>query len=187
MSVLSNYCSEADYICFVHNPADRDDELMWLMEKTNQVYNKDRGYHLETLGLFYLILYRLIFKYQKFEIAGDQLKRNKNLNKVSPITTYIKEHYSEELTLENVAEHFNDSPTYLSKMFKTYVGVTFKHYVEDVCLHHAANDIFSCKASLGEVALKYGFSNSRALARVFEKNFGMLPSAYRKKYDQRAP
>lgn len=188
VSVLQSYCSADDYICFDHDPADTDEELMWLMEQTNQVYQeKKRGYRMEALGLFYLILYRLVEKYQKLEVAGDQLKRNKNLNKLSPITSYIKEHYAEELTLENVAEHFNYSPTYLSKMFKTYAGVTFKNYVEDVRLHHAANEICACKASLGEVALKYGFGNSRALARVFEKNFGMLPSTYRKQYEQGTP
>ncbi len=186
VSVLNNYCSEDDYIFFYHEPNNSDDELMKLLEKTNQVCKeKNRGYHLEALALFYSVMYLLVSKYQKFEIAGDQLKRNKNLKKLSTIITYIKEHYAEELTLENVADHFNYSPTYLSKMFRTYAGITFKNYVEDIRLYYAVNEIRAGKASLGEVALKYGFANSRVLARVFEKNFGMLPSDYRKKYTQK--
>ena len=37
---------------------------------------------------------------------------------------------------------------------------------------------------LHEIAVKHGFSNSKALAKAFEKTYGMLPSEYRKKNEK---
>ena len=117
--------------------------------------------------------------YRLTEVDESFVRKNKNLNKLSAITSYMKENYTGDLTLEEVAQIFDYSPNYLSRMFQKYAGITFKSYIQSVRLGYAVKDLEDGRYSITEVALKNGFSGSKALARAFQKKYGMLPSKYR--------
>ena len=59
-------------------------------------------------------------EYRLTEVEDAFVRKNKNLNKLSAITSYMKENYAQELSLEEVARIFGYSPTYLSRMFQKY-------------------------------------------------------------------
>ena len=182
LAMFGSYCTEENYIFFTHDPGKRDKKLMEMIQEMYEVYiKKERGYDMKVKGIFYLLLHLLVSEYQKTDITGEQLRRNKNLNKLSAITSYIKENYTSDLSLESVADHFDYTPTYLSKMFRIYAGISFKAYIQDVRLRNAIKDIQRGEDSLSSIAMKYGFSGSRAMARSFQKKYGMLPSEYKKK------
>ena len=63
-------------------------------------------------------------------------------------------------------------------MFRKYAGITFKSYVQSIRLDYALKDLDGGRYSITEVALRNGFSGSKALARAFQKKYGMLPSEY---------
>lgn len=134
---------------------------------------------MEVKGLFYLVMHLLVSEYQSIDVTEAQLRNNKNLNRLSTITSYIKDNYTSELTLENLAKIFGYSPTYLSRMFQKYAGVTFKSYLQDIRLRYAWKDIRDSDRTLSEIALEHGFPNSKALARAFQKKYGIRPSEYR--------
>ena len=87
-----------------------------------------------------------------------------------------------EMSLEEVARVFGYSPTYLSRMFQKYAGITFKSYLQNIRLGYAVKDLDSGKYNITETALRNGFSGSKALARAFRKRYGVLPSEYREQY-----
>ena len=73
------------------------------------------------------------------------------------------------MTLESLAKIFGYSPTYLSRMFQKYAGVTFKSYLQDIRLRYAWKDVRDSDRTLSEIALEHGFPNSKALARAFQE------------------
>lgn len=179
LHLLEAYCTEDQYILFTHNPIEKDQKLMELIHKIYTTYSeKERGYDLKVRGLFYLLLHLLISEYQNTDVSDEDIRRNKNLNHLSSITNYIKENYDSDLSLEQIAKIFGYSPTYLSRMFRTYAGISYKTYLQDIRLRYAWKDIQNKESSLNDIALKHGFANSKALARAFEKKFHMLPSEY---------
>ena len=91
----------------------------------------------------------------------------------------MKENYQSELSLEEVAGVFGYSPAYLSRMFQKYAGITFKNYLQSIRLGYVIKELENGRYSITEIALRNGFSGSKALARAFRKKYGMLPSAYR--------
>ena len=129
-------------------------------------------------SIFYQIMYLLVKDYRLTEVDEAFVRKNKNLNKLSAITSYIKENYTGDLTLEEVARIFDYSPNYLSRMFRKYAGITFKSYVQSIRLDYALKDLDGGRYSITEVALRNGFSGSKALARAFQKKYGMVPSEY---------
>ena len=109
------------------------------------------------------------------------LKKNKQLNRLSQITSYIKEHYESELTLESVAEIFGYTPAYLSRMFQRYAGINYKSYLQNIRVEKAFQELANTEHTISEIALNHGFPNSKAMSRAFLKRYGIVPSEYRKR------
>src|SRR5699024_2182038 len=57
--------------------------------------------------------------------------------KVSQIVRYINTHFMDYLTLEDVAQRFYTSPSYLSRIFKQATGFTFIEYINNVRIKEA--------------------------------------------------
>ena len=126
-------------------------------------------------------MYLLVKDYRLTEVDEGYLRKNRNLNRLSSITSYMKENYAGEMSLETIAGIFGYSPTYLSRMFQKYAGITFKSYLQSIRLGYAVKDLESGRYSVTEAAIRNGFSGSKALARAFQKKYGILPSEYKKK------
>ena len=177
--MFEEYFTGEQFIWFSHEPGRRDERFMELIKELYQVYSSGQyGCDMKSKSIFYQIMYLLVKDYRLMEVDDASVRKNKNLNKLSAITSYMKENYTGDLSLDEVARVFDYSPNYLSRMFRKYAGLTFKSYVQSIRLGYAVKDLDSGRYSITEVALRNGFSGSRALARAFQKKYGMLPSEY---------
>lgn len=179
LKLFEDYFTGEQFIWFSHEPGRRDERFMELIRELYGTYGRKAcGYDLKMKSLFYQIMYLLVKDYRLMEVDDASVRKNKNLNKLSAITSCMKENYTGDLSLDEVARVFDYSPNYLSRMFRKYAGLTFKSYVQSIRLGYAVKDLDSGRYSITEVALRNGFSGSRALARAFQKKYGMLPSEY---------
>lgn len=182
LKMFEEYFTVEQFIWFTHEPGKKDDRFMELLKELYRVYTERQiGYNLKVKSIFYNIMYLLIKEYRLTQIDQDSVRKNRNLSRLSTITSYMKENYAGEMTLEAVARIFGYSPAYLSRMFQKYAGITFKSYLQSIRLRYALKDLESGKYSITETALRNGFSGSKGLARAFQKTYGMLPSEYREK------
>ena len=182
VATFERYYTDDGFIYFSHSSRIQDEEVMGLFEEMYHVYaEKKNGYEYKVQSLYYRLLYLLVSKYRKTDLDAEKIRANKKLNKLSTITDYMKQNYSTELSLESIARTFNYSPTYLSRMFRKYAQMSYKTYLDDLRLRHAYNDLMNTDLSIGMVAEKNGFAGSKAFARVFKEQYGVLPSEYRKK------
>ena len=179
LKLFEDYFTGEQFIWFSHEPGRRDERFRELIRELYGTYGRKAcGYDLKMKSLFYQIMYLLVKDYRLMEVDDASVRKNKNLNKLSAITSYMKENYTGDLSLDEVARVFDYSPNYLSRMFRKYAGLTFKSYVQSIRLGYAVKDLDSGRYSITEVAMRNGFSGSRALARAFQKKYGMLPSEY---------
>ena len=182
LKMFEEYFTVEQFIWFTHEPGKKDDRFMELLKELYRVYTERQiGYNLKVKSIFYNIMYLLIKEYRLTQIDQDSVRKNRNLSRLSTITSYMKENYAGEMTLEAVARIFGYSPAYLSRMFQKYAGITLKSYLQSIRLRYALKDLESGKYSITETALRNGFSGSKGLARAFQKTYGMLPSEYREK------
>ena len=187
LEMFEDYFTGEQFIWFTHEPGKRDEWFMELMKELYRIYEeKTCGYDMKMMSVFYDILYYLVKDYRLPETGQDYVRKNKTLDRLSGITSYMKENYRSSLSLEKVAEKFGYSPTYLSRMFQKYAGITFKDHVQDIRLGHAVKDLESGKYSITEAAIRNGFSGSKALARAFRKKYGILPSEYRAQRERKS-
>ncbi|MDF2988324.1 MAG: response regulator containing CheY-like receiver domain and AraC-type DNA-binding domain [Eubacterium sp.] len=94
---------------------------------------------------------------------------------------YIQEHYSEPVTLNEVAENIYVSTFYISRMFKKELGKSFVDYLNDVRIEKAKELLKDVKYKTYEVAEIVGISDPHYFSKLFKKYSGMTPSDYRDK------
>jgi len=86
------------------------------------------------------------------------------------------------LSLKEISRELDVNPSYLSREFSRYFdNLSFGEYIRKLRLEKAIQFLQSSKYSLTEIAYLTGFSDQSHFTRIFKKNVGENPSAYRKK------
>lgn len=181
LKTFEDYYTGEQFIRFTHLPRPQDEEVMRLIGDIYASYEERAcGYQMKVKSLYYRLLYLLVTGYRETDVTRDMVKSHKNLNRLSFITNYIKENYASDLSLDTLAEIFGYSPTYLSRMFQKYAGINYKSYLQGIRVEQAFQELANTEHTISETAMNNGFPNSRALAKAFQKRYGILPSEYRK-------
>lgn len=119
----------------------------------------------------------------KFYIADDSNKITtaspRHQKAISKLTEYFEEHFSEDISLSQLAEQVNYSPTYLSKLLKSQLGITYSEYVMRCRLQQAIRELTRSNDNISSIAFQVGFHDLKVFNQSFKKHFGMTPSAYR--------
>lgn len=182
---FAGYYTEEQFIWFSHSEKSDDERVFSLL---NEMYERNTecrmGYELQMLSCFYQLEYLLVTRYRKLEVHEELLKNTKQLKRLGVITGYLKEHYTEDISLEKLAGIFGNSPSYLSRMFQKYAKINYKDYLQSVRFEHAVKELEETEHQIGDIALNHGFPNSKAFSNLMRKKYGYLPNEYRKMRDE---
>lgn len=100
---------------------------------------------------------------------------------VAQAREYIYEHYRErELDLTEVAENIGCNPSYLSRVMKQDLGISFKDYLTMLRIKQAISLMRDGGLSLNQIAEKVGYSNQHYFSAAFKNGQGVSPSEYRR-------
>ena len=174
------------FIRFRSQDAEADGKLASLIKKLYKVYTaRDTGYEFGTMSLFYEIMYMLVKNYRLTEAHEKEIRHSRKLDTLSKITTYMREHYKEDLKLSDLAATFGYSDAYLSRMFQKYAKINYKTYLQDIRMAYAYRDLMNTDRTISQIALDNGFCSSRGFSGEFQKRYGILPSEMRKQENQK--
>lgn len=99
----------------------------------------------------------------------------------SSAAEYINLHYSEKLTVAEVASNINVSPNHLGKVFSENMNMSFSEYLKRVRLIYALNRIINTDDTFQKIALESGFSSPSIFNREFKKYYNKKPTDIRGK------
>lgn len=95
---------------------------------------------------------------------------------------YIRQHYAEQITLEEVSARVGLSPAYLSMLFKKEMDEGFAHYLMAVRIDQARELLRETNDSVARICQRVGYNDLKHFTHIFEKNVGVKPGVYRKLY-----
>lgn len=98
----------------------------------------------------------------------------------SKIIDYVQKNYTHTLTLEQMARDLGYNYTYLSAYFNHSLHIGFQGFINQYRISHAAALLQGSSLPITQVAEQCGFGTIRSFNRVFLKEKGMTPSAFRK-------
>ena len=116
-------------------------------------------------------------------IAASGSKQKEYLDKFMDVCSYIGEHCSEELTLDDIAARAGFSKYHFSRLFKQFTNVSFYRYLNQKRIETAERLLVNPELSVTEVSLSSGFSSLSAFIRMFKLIKGCTPSEYRAMYN----
>jgi len=99
---------------------------------------------------------------------------------VDEIIKFINEHYSEDISINDIADEFHMSRTYVSRLIKLYSDHTFLTVLLNIRMEAARKMIIEDKFKMYEIAEKVGYNDFSYFIQVFKKYYGVTPNEYRK-------
>lgn len=102
--------------------------------------------------------------------------------KLKNVLRYLDEHYTEEISLDYLAEQFYISKYYLSREFKKEYGTTIIQYILTKKITNAKELLRYSNASIEEIAVLCGIDDASYFNKVFKKMEGCTASEYRKRW-----
>ncbi|MEW9050045.1 MAG: response regulator [Neobacillus sp.] len=92
---------------------------------------------------------------------------------------YIHDNYTQELTLQEVADHIHISRNYFSILFKRLVSKNFIDYVIELRIKKAKALLSHSSLRVYEVAAESGFNDVKYFSKLFKKITGISPGDFR--------
>ena len=103
-----------------------------------------------------------------------------NTRRLHKLTSYIKKHYAETITLDTLCSLVNLSPSYIIRLFRQYTSVAPMAYVALIRIEKAKELLAESPLSISEIALMVGFQDSFYFSRKFKQITGITPRQYRR-------
>lgn len=99
---------------------------------------------------------------------------------VDKAITYIRQNYSRNVTVEELAVCVSLSPYYFIRQFKKIVGLTPHHYITAVRINSARFYLRTTEKSIKEIGYMCGFQSENSFCITFKKQTGQTPTLFRK-------
>lgn len=113
-------------------------------------------------------------------VAGTKTKREDISNFViKRAIDYIREHYQEGITQEEVSRELEITPEYLSTLFNREMGINFSTFLKQFRISHAKRLLKGTDMKIYEIASATGYSDPKYFQRVFKEEIGVSPGEYR--------
>lgn len=104
-------------------------------------------------------------------------------NAESPIIAkakqYIREHYTEDLSLAHVASIVHTGSFYFCKLFRKCTAIPFTEFVSRIRVEKAKNLLLNPNLRISEIAFSVGFQSITHFNRMFQRIVRQSPRNYR--------
>ena len=137
----------------------------------------------ETLEFYSQIYHLLAVLVKDFSVSvtSDKMEiSEKYMERLGMITSYVKEHYMEEISLQEIARLVSLNPDYFTRFFKKYMGMTFLDYVNSVRMEHVVRDLQRTDLSVQKLLEIHGFTNYKLFMKMYKSRFESTPGKMRR-------
>lgn len=157
--------------------------LKLLYDYTPGMDEKEFNQEMETL-------YRATDLYQPMEMVGNMVDKTAKAFAGSSVTIrkemetvkrYIYEHYSEDLSVELMAEQVYMAPSYLSALFKKETGENISKFIKNYRMKKAKEMLEETHEKIVNVSTAVGYPNVSYFCQSFREYFGVSPQKFRSK------
>lgn len=104
---------------------------------------------------------------------------------VIEILNDMAQHFSEDITLNSIAEKYHFSISYLSRLIRKETGYCFSELLNSIRILYAINLLEDTGVRIGDISQRAGFQDMRYFSQIFKKVVGCNPREYKRNLDAR--
>lgn len=101
---------------------------------------------------------------------------------VKRVMQYIKSHYKEKITLNQLAEYVNLNAVYLSSLIKKETNLSLMENINLIRVEEGKNLLIFTNRSIQEISFALGYNYQNHFNNVFKKFTGMTPLEFRQNF-----
>ncbi|USK36727.1 helix-turn-helix transcriptional regulator (plasmid) [Bacillus sp. F19] len=105
-------------------------------------------------------------------------KEKESSTMTEKLVQYIYDNYEKDISLNDLAENFNLSSSYISTLFKTHIGQNFKEFLNRYRIEKSKEMFKNHHFKVHQVSEMVGFNNVQTFIRLFKKYTGISPGQY---------
>ena len=147
----------------------------YLDSNDNISSHREGAWGIAIKGNMYLLLFNLVTIYEK----RIDSSREKKIDRLKPVIKYVELHYSEPITISQMASLTGFSESHFMRFFKDVFGVSFITYLNDYRLSMAARLLLSTEDTVLDIAQQVGYENLSLFNRQFKRKYSSTPREYR--------
>ena len=110
---------------------------------------------------------------------GDQLRhlllRDSGSYRIINLISYLNEHYTEQLSIDEIAQIANMSTSALHQKFRDITCMSPLQYLKKIRLHNARILMLERGINASDAGFKVGYTNPSQFSREFKRLFGLPP------------
>lgn len=168
-------CFSADGASLLHPSSYQRTALAMLLEQLCKEFHSNKyGSSLLCHGLLLQILIQIN---RMAPHTSSQEETTEAPELISQVLAYIAAHYSEKITLQELADRFYVSKYHLSHEFSSRVGTSIYRYIILKRLV-AARELIADGIAPSEVCQSCGFQDYANFYRAFKAEYGMSPKSF---------
>lgn len=123
-----------------------------------------------------------LYAFMSLLMENASQTRNRENVYLSTAVKYIKAHYSEDITVDQVASHVGIGRKYLFAIFKKAMNLSPKDYIIYYRMERAKEFLQDALLPIGNVAYSVGYRDQLTFSKMFKLKTGYAPSEYRKNH-----
>ena len=131
------------------------------------------------------ILESQTFDMNEYRAQKDKLETPSGNAYVNHAISYIQNHYSMPMKVEELSDYVGINRSYFSDLFKQYTGMSPVKYLQNFRITKAQHMLTISELSIESIAFSCGYQSAEAFHKIFRKTTGMSPNAYRQEKRQR--
>jgi AraC-like DNA-binding protein len=146
------------------------------------------GYELVLTGMFCTLLVWLSRAYERQILRdGTEQEFTRRHAVVSAAVRYIETHHAEPISLADVAHHTALSTSRLAHLFKEHTQRSLLAYLHEYRVGRVCEELLRTDTPVTALAAAMGYGDLRFFYRVFRRQVGCSPMAYRRLYGRTKP
>lgn len=159
---------------FTKEHSSYEDLLSCFTQIQSQYQNKPIGFEIAIKAA----LLQTIFILLQNSTKNTSTLSHSASEKLKLVIDYIELHYSEQISIAELAKLCYFSEYHFMRFFKRYMGMTCMEYINNLRLEKAVTLFEEGTASILNVSLAVGFHNLSYFHRAFKKKYGMTPHSF---------
>lgn len=112
--------------------------------------------------------------------AIQEMRKTQHSALVQSVLYYLNHNYQHPIDLSTLASDLDISESNLIRTFKKELGITPAIHLTKIRMHNAASLLVYGTMSISEISSAVGISDSNYFVKLFKREFGETPTAYRK-------
>ena len=123
---------------------------------------------------------RISLEYAGTNMPDNEINEKELSQRIFKAVVFIQQHYSEPISLEQIAMEANLNPEYLSRVFKEETGYNYSAFLSNIRLKKAEYLLINTVEKVQNIAEMVGYSNVSYFSTIFKKKYGVNPYEFRR-------